>query len=257
MIDRDMLEYLVELGEDRKSVQRFEVPGVNHKSFIVLEGEIQELPHDAPRLNSTVLDTGTLQLMWNRDSTENKEIWVDSEKIVLILNADSYRDHRVKMDMPLHPLFRTLANTQTWRNAKEFRTFLYQKCSSATLDPGDLDLKISDLKFKTEDEQKTGATKNVDSMGRSIRSEVWGTEDLPDIVHFTFLPWPNLEEEYQEEVTIGCKMIVDPSERVISIVPIEGMVSQLLKKSISKLADKIREIWQLDESSNLVYCGTP
>lgn len=252
---KEALDRLIELGKETGRVTILPFPGDAHQSLICLpDGTHSPIEHAEPARNHKVTDLDSLKHCVATYG-EAAVLWVSFDRIVAVLNDDGYRDERVTLDLVESPLFEALTNFRCTDEPKKLRRFLKYDCTAATIDPPELDVLISDLKFRTEDELQRQTGKTSDSMGHAIRAQVTGAEKIPDLAIFDFLPWPGIEEAFQDIVRVPCKLFVDPMERKIHLSPLPGSIEAAQTDAVKHLAQRIRESWNL--SNCPVLCGTP
>lgn len=131
------------------------------------------------------------------------------------------------------------------------------KVDGAHRDPADLDLLLSNLRFRTEDEATAASNKTQNTMGRSINSEVTGADKLPDQVTFSFNPWPSLDHEFHGHVNVTCQLFVDPAERELHLTPLPGAMELAERSATAKLVEHLKRMFEDAEQDITVLAGTP
>lgn len=254
---KEAIQELIGLGAKTKAIQIVPHPaGPNAALLLMPDGTYQTIPHDAPARKHAVTDMRSLKSALECYSDiEGSAMWVSFGEVVVILNDNDFRDDRITLRLTASPIFQSLAGFGTVNDPKKLYRFLKHDCNGAGITPADLDLLISNLKFRTEDELSREVGKTADKMGQTIRSEVSGADKIPDLVVFDFLPWPSIEEEYQSPVEVPCQLYIDPAERTISLKPLPGMIEAAKTHATTQLAATISDKWKLTECP--VFCGTP
>lgn len=257
---KDAIDRLMEIGKRSNSIQPH--PGDSHKSIIVAEdGVMQFLGHSVSPRQHKLLNMESLAFATGCYRSTDMAVWVSFQQVVVILDDSDYRDHRLTLTLTESPIFRSLQNAGDpktpgkFDDPKKLYRFLKHELNGAAITPSDLDLLISNLKFRTEDELTRDINKGSDKMGQSIRSEVSGADKIPDLVSFEFLPWPGIEEDYQSQVEVPCQLYIDPAERTLSLKPLPGAIEAAKTKATTDLAKVIQVKWQHPDLP--VFCGTP
>lgn len=248
---KELVDRLVQLGQETKQVHTLPCPWDANNTLIVKpDGTLDECENAQPSRRHLVSNLASLKIAVERYKSD-AVIWVSFGEVVSILDDSGHRQNRITLKLAENPMFAALQNFGKRNDPKDLYRFLKFDCKDSAIEPADLDLLISNLKFRTEDEMSRTVGKNADAMGKSIRAEVTGADAVPDLVAFNFVPWPAIEEDFQSEVTVPCQLYIDPSERSITLKPLAGAIDAAKTEAVAHLADSILP-WGVP-----VLCGTP
>lgn len=253
----DAINRLVQLGQETQKAQFVAKPGDPHATLVIRgDNPIEEIAHEKTPLDVQVRDMGSLfRFLGSHLISAGYEVWFDTDQIVIILDADDRRLNRVSLNLYQHPVFMKLAKTLVTDCPKKFKLWVKTIAGTCAYDPPNLLDMMAEIRFSRTDEQTHIMHTNSDTMGREIRNAVSGLSQIPEVVSFSFLPFPALEEQFQEEVTVPCTLWVDPAERQIHLFPFDGALQEAERLAVRRLMDRAIERYDLEEDD--VYFGSP
>lgn len=223
--------------------------------------KIEEHALHAKARTHTVTTLESLAGAYSRyTANHTPSVWVTLTKVAVVIddmdNPDfgpDQRRHSLTLPVTPSPLFETLGKLPTGQ--KELLTAVRHDLKPSKISPETFEATISRLQWETKD-TTTGEFGTVKStMGREVNSEVKSQQDIPPEVAIEFEPFPALANVLQVLVTVECSVIIEPSEKKITVRPYPGQIDLAKCKAVEALRAKIVELLEADAVT--VFSGTP
>lgn len=236
---KEAFEYLVNRGRE---ANRFKVEtSYGSASFFDLHtGDL--INRDLPRLPDVGKFSSLESIRAIQESgslLSSGMVWVSEKKIVFADCGDGHRS-RFTMDLRLNPslnILKALRNQKQKNLIAVLRTEFSGSASHIT--PEDFELSIRSLKFESEQKSESTIQKGDESMSRSVKATVSGASVIPDEIIVTVNVYPDLVFDKNTQ-DIRCAVYVEPTEGLISVIPIAGEAEKAVLNSLTSLAEKIQ-----------------
>ncbi len=217
----EMIDKIAELSAETDSLALlYETP---RKRAYDDHGKIVIDPKDIPSRSSTVFSLPSLVEAIKAYSPGTASVWVAEGKIVVLLNdaADSYRDDRLTMNLPLSPFFGVLAKS-AWLEQKAIIDMIRHDLCGTVIEPENTLNLLRQLKFTSSTEVSGTITNTSAALGKSAMAEVTGLGALPDTVKVEFSPYPSLREILDADVTVDCTLFAEAATAKLRLAPRPG-----------------------------------
>lgn len=249
---KEALEYFAGIAQSSAKPIRLNEDGERAEVYLVGEKIIKhniDLPPRSHRVESAqhLADWAVNA----KDSETAPTIWVNDVSAVLVMDTDGMRLDCVTLRLDSTDVFKTVSSlndTKPWHQQKPFARMLRIELASA-LAPGILLDKIRRMKFESGHIVTSEATKNRESMGKQITSQVSGEGEIPETVTLevgVFRGW--------SKFSVACSVDVDPERGLLQLAPLPDEIDRVTRLAVHEVYTTIRE---LTDPEIPVFLGRP
>lgn len=182
-------------------------------------------------------------------------VWVSLSSVCVVMDDDSgdSRTDRISLPVTPSPLFDKLGSIPTQQ--KPLLNAIRHDLKPSKIAPESFELSIAALIWETTDttEGNYGTVKST--MGRKVNSEVKSGGDTPPEVTVSFEAFPALSDDFDCIVDVECSVIVDPSEKTITVRPYPGQLDMAKAIAVEALRTHVAESLKATETT--VFAGMP
>lgn len=231
-------------------------------------GQIQEvwnpnppIVNHADSLQSLVDQVGSYSVS---GQTETVRVYVNSGQVVAVLDEKSRREDYIKLALNQHDAMTQLGRLRNQNlDHGELLELLRHDFRDCISEPSDLESKVRTIKFSAQRQSDHDNQLNrVDAVGESVRREVVGAGDLPEVVDLSFAMFPCLSQEINDSsdlVSVQCSFSLDLKPEKFRLRALPGQLDLAKQRGLDAVAGRLRElIAEHDDIGDVpVFIGTP
>ena len=241
------LKYLVELSRKSADPKPLDLKDPRVVSYFI-EGkyETNEVPPPARKHQVKSLDE-IIRLATRFDNAEDGTaprpvVWYDETGVSLVLDDESHRFDVIGFPLETSDVFRKVMELKNSPRPFEQRDFirLLRVDLAGTLEPVVLLSKVRTIKFSTTADATSVKKAQVDSLGKTIRSQVeTDGGDLPEEVALSVPVFKSFGLRFS--VPVKCAVEVFPADGTFKLVPMPDEIERAQHDAIRRIAEKLGE----------------
>jgi len=128
--------------------------------------------------------------------------------------------------------------------------------AGTTQTPGSFAELVSVIKFESGANAEFSVQGNDKSIRKSVLEKASGSDNLPESVVFSFLPYPDLAEQMgRQNVDVRCIVRTNVREQTVSLIPYPEQIGEAYRRASVMVRDAI--LSRLPTLTDSVFFGTP
>ena len=241
------LKYFAELARKSADPKPLDLKDPRIVSYFI-DGkyETNDVPPPARKHQVKSLDE-IIRLATRFDDGEDADaprpvVWYDETGVSLVLDDEGHRFDLITFALETSDVFRKVMELKANSRPFDQRDFirLLRVDLSGTLDPVVLLNKVRTIKFSTTGEATSVKKAQVDSLGKTIRSQVeTDGGDLPEDVMLYVPVFKSFGLRFS--VTVKCAVEVFPADGTFKLVPMPDEIERAQHEAIRRIAEKLVE----------------
>lgn len=221
-----------------------------HVERVVLpSGDVDRVEHTIPPRDHQVHDIESLSAFVS--DIPDVVVWHDTQRVIAVLNDESYRDSTLTMPLPIHPTFTALAGmvgkSLGQKALIDFLRLNLKKEIDAAV-PGFLSA-LREIRFVNAASGESQVQHGRESMGKRIEQSVTGVDALPEDFILRVPLWLHLDAV----VSVECALVVDTAEAMFRCGPKPGAIEQAKVAGQKWLGEQLESACE----KAVVYFGSP